>query len=1628
MKRRKKLLCIVLVFSITFQIIGMLNMHNTYASETITVSTLAPKVSLNILEIVSGGTSELEDNKSNITGYSDVTLTTMNMKQFVAMREALNGKYDIIYIGVGKGVTGNIYSKTALNCDVQLDSNAINQGNFEGIGNILDYANDITTLKYDEIKTFISDPNNIIIFNNSIKTKATDSDKLIHLYDALDATKDTEDNIIKIQLSDVASEINKEYLRNKVALHPKFTISESSKLSETVAINGIKNIKVSVSEEYSNYLKEKGHKQIHLYLYVDKDNDCTFETQVAGPVALPLATNTSTISYKPSGYYRYENIKLCANIDGLNTKSYVNDVFIYQGNPKEVKVLQVLGQLSNTVDDFTFDSKYNITVDQVSVAKDTGTTAAIFPYSSNKQAIINQINTYVNTYSILFFGLEEGRFIEHTASSFGGVHHGSALALPDGGTTTSYDEFYAQWLSYLISTFEANNKGVLYTKDMYYPNETRPIGTAFKNALNKQGQNYIIDSSSNPIQFNSSSNISAFEINKGVINKQINPINPSALKIIELNNYGRLDLEKEDVVVWYAASYKDAYDSWDFYHTYSFGNNIVSNVGASDIKLLQNILFMMAQNIDTTSATNETLNILEINDTGVSDLKPLAAASPNVHIDYLTMKAFVALRQQLDGKYDIVYIGKGVYCPDVLADQGEASNPQTSNDTRFTAHDTNVLMNDITHLKAAELKAYVANHQVKLIVDSSIYDQASTINAVEYRKTGSASDYKTVALKWYNNTKGSWENKTSSAYANKIPTTQAPILKTAFVGLSSDYFKTTTGAIKAWSEIINTKSDRPLFTLSDKPDEFTSSTAYKEGEFLKFSYCLTDSNGTEQTTLYFDDNYDNRYDAEEIKVGPIPASGALQYLLPKGFSGIRLWKLELTREVTINGVKATKKSYQTGIIKFEGQTVKVRVLQLGSDKSNINDSLLDSDVMKQDKFTSKNNYNITIDYMTVSAFNNKYASLAVLDSKKVEETYKQLSAQYDMLLFGFADTYGTLTDVNNGAAAIIQKFIDTEQSVMFTHDVFQKTTSNWFKHFGTQLGIGSTIHGLSANSNIARGGAGETLYTVLTNSGLISEYPYNLPSVMQLGVTHDQFYTLNLENPDVVVWYNMIRDYNLSDMGNSDADNYNKYYQTNLIDSDSWHHYYTYSVNNITYSGTGHSFAKNNYTPELSEQEQQFFINTMYKAFTGANHRPIIRINEGEDYNLKDPKSEEETDDAKIVEISAPVLIKNNQFTLNYTPNDYDSNKKLTVDLCTYDGIAELSADGTINETKLGTKKTDLLTNGKCTADTLLSQLITADASDLDFVIVIKVTDKEGTGITETKYINVHPDGLMITPSFGINLKDKTPHTIKVIAIYPTGTGVTYSFKNPTQNIISATQNGNTFEVTAQNLGKVEVIATLPDGSYGDSCIVTVYDGGFISPVKATKATIKEAIKITSEHLSSSAHATGSPTFNDYNLVLSVTSNTFDYPVKVKILEIKLGSALTLKLDVNNNAATLSYAGIIDSPIPLYNVGNTYTFKLPATAMSCYMASENALDTEINVIAVDYNTTLSLKDYKDTFVKNGEHIDFNLLLTCIKEETIEDIDASGNPKGSYHTSTTNITLTTEDAYTAFNYISIPKIQ
>ncbi len=132
------------------------------------------------------------------------------------------------------------------------------------------------------------------------------------------------------------------------------------------------------------------------------------------------------------------------------------------------------------------------------------------------------------------------------------------------------------------------------------------------------------------------------------------------------------------------------------------------------------------------------------------------------------------------------------------------------------------------------------------------------------------------------------------------------------------------------------------------------------------------------------------------------------------------------------------------------------------------------------------------------------------------------------------------------------------------------------------------------------------------NEGQVTTYPYTISDVLPIAATHGQWYQLNMEDPEVTVWYCLsdplasgnsgtgsARSTSSAENGDGSALTYG------VSPNDVANNYYIYSKGNIFYSGVGHSRVN-------GDMEAKLFVNTMIAAYRLSYDAPTVKIEKAE--------------------------------------------------------------------------------------------------------------------------------------------------------------------------------------------------------------------------------------------------------------------------------------------------------------------------------------------------------------------------------------------------------------------------------
>lgn len=717
------------------------------------------------------------------------------------------------------------------------------------------------------------------------------------------------------------------------------------------------------------------------------------------------------------------------------------------------------------------------------------------------------------------------------------------------------------------------------------------------------------------------------------------------------------------------------------------------------------------------------VRILEISDDGTSTLKSQLANVSNFTVRSIRMKEFVAQREELDGRYDAIYIGKGIY---------STTGVQGNN------HNTTPVMNDITHLKADDIVNSYINKGLPVILHTSILSQ--------------------------------------TANTSKAPADQRILYDTfskynqAASKVSNVFFVDDNGLTALVTQMKNSSStissllmQRPQFTVITAPIDYSvnKTNVYRQGDTINFAFNvdrISDfSSGGVEANLYLgiDKVITMGRDQLVATTSLTQSNGTLQYKLPKAYSGLLYWKLEIVDRQSSGQLK----NYTTGIIRYQDEKTVVRVLQvLPSDGTA--SSLLNTANMTP-SYLAGTDYNLNITVKSFSEFN-------------TPAVYSTLNGTYDMLVFGFRDEYNQFAPLTDASATAVQKFIASGQGVMFTHDtIYDKSNTNsnrWLSYFQPSSGQ------IAPKTNIGLNAVSPSTSTAVVNDGLLTQFPFDLSQaptntggyVGQINLTHDQYYTLNLEDQDVVSWYNII--------GSSrDA-------------ADSWNHYYTYSKGNVTYSGTGHTNSK------FPQWEQKLFVNTLYRAFIGSNHAPYITVNAPTDQSTK------------------PSYLKD--FVLSYIPNDLDLK-----DRNLYASVKFKSGGVYLPDLEISEKT---VLSGQSVTETFSNPLPQGGALQIE----ITVRDKQGAVSTQTTTLNIQQaranlltDRKIVSGVQNGEIQRNTPLTLQYSV---TPQPIDFKTVNAQEQGFSKLLISN-IQYTEKLPPNLEIVGNLPEGMTKEGTLVTGY-------------------------------------------------------------------------------------------------------------------------------------------------------------------------------------------------------------
>lgn len=715
----------------------------------------------------------------------------------------------------------------------------------------------------------------------------------------------------------------------------------------------------------------------------------------------------------------------------------------------------------------------------------------------------------------------------------------------------------------------------------------------------------------------------------------------------------------------------------DTIYTEEFKEFIEKNPGAKNTPAFA-VKYILSQKKKEENI-ERSIKVLDLQPTNDFDLKPLTIRmlfphlGGKIDIVRMTSAEFVGKIEDLNSTYDLINLGmnSGGYDTDyndnnldgkIYLHVGDKITGSKHNVNWLSSYNeqntTRMPGNDITQKKMEDLEEYItAGYPV--IVDPLLY---------------------------YTGTEATKKAVDHTSYIYKL-----------ISGYNS--FSNVIDSSKGTKESVNW--NKPKLKLHDKPKEYVGNSdgvgKVSEDQYinsvdidfrkLRFQYEIisTDPNQTFKVELYIDANADGRFDEDEKNMEQDITANTKAWIekeLARNYFGVIPWKIKIYDSVKHNlrdeiiGISAIKRASS------EKETIKV--LQINHN-GNSTLNLQDSGHFKT--YTQNlNDYNINFETISVNQFEARFYGITFDPTNPDTNKLKD----YNMLVFGFADMYGPIT--NQEALKNVKHFISQGKSVLFTHDItsFKNSTAEshefgyyFNKDFRTILGLDrfgardretnypydnptspygdhyTQIHGYTyyALKRIAHDGSdtqkttykglkfnddnNETTKARKLNNGQLTQYPYAIDDTITIASTHAQWFQLNLEDPDIVVWYTLA------------SDNKQDSYVYDLSPKDAANNYYIYNKGNVTYSGVGHS--KVDPISGYSPMEIKLFVNTMVAAYRAGVSPPTIEI----------------TNEEECIFIPDETYVEGDYLDIKFIPHDYNLKaQKLGVKVFV-DGVVE---------------------------------------------------------------------------------------------------------------------------------------------------------------------------------------------------------------------------------------------------------------------------------------------------------------------------------------------------------------------
>lgn len=269
----------------------------------------------------------------------------------------------------------------------------------------------------------------------------------------------------------------------------------------------------------------------------------------------------------------------------------------------------------------------------------------------------------------------------------------------------------------------------------------------------------------------------------------------------------------------------------------------------------------------------------------------------------------------------------------------------------------------------------------------------------------------------------------------------------------------------------------------------------------------------------------------------------------------------------------------------------------------------------------------------------------------------------------------------------------------------------WLPYIYAQMDENAANRGTTSDGNRDESGYSQTANASQLNEGLITLYPFSISDKLNISATHQQAYSLDLENSNTTVWYTLAGCNNSG--SESQAKVMSSFFAADPYDGTESYFIYTtsYQKGTITYCGAGHTSitgwgTKNN-------DERKLFINVIVNSAAAVVPKPEIKVYEPDtNYETEMSKDEEVLQSTGKTLYTTDVDTKTDSPNFDFkvtVPNDVNVSKvRIYYDL---DYSEDFSDAPTYREKDANNNALDVLIKEYTTSDPNVD--ITADFNDM---------------------------------------------------------------------------------------------------------------------------------------------------------------------------------------------------------------------------------------------------------------------------------------------------------------------------